>query len=406
MLYAKDSIPHSKGSVYCTTEGSMSEPVIQTEDRQSDNGLWRPSEPLGSQVQPSFTEAQQRRKIAELESKLVVLKSGHVVKESIEDLVNENDRRYDDDSDEDATIDQDHLQIGYCILTRTLPWFLKNSSDIDHDDYMRMLKALRQGADGARGNDTAKLKTLISDWVNRKLKPNPPIDSDDKNYHRFTSDACRRLLCPAELDWNSPAVKAGIRDRSEGYIVTDLSFPAFVYDKYTANADNLEEGLFKGKILLQGYKAIFTSPSSAKDVEGDGDGADVIANNRRAKKSSCGIKVKKHVAQIIKMNKVTPRSIAYVACQVRFALSSVTSWRSIDGDFDYIQFWWSIVDFFEKPPGREVQCRVNKLLEWWTRKVFGRSRREDLSNMVKANMSVNALARQRAQLDDAAFDSN
>jgi len=38
------------------------------------------------------------------------------------------------------------------------------------------------------------------------------------------------------------------------------------------------------------------------------------------------------------------------------------------------------------------------------RKVFGRSRREDLSNAVKINMSVNVLARQRAQLDDAAMD--
>ncbi|KAG2120939.1 uncharacterized protein F5147DRAFT_562629 [Suillus discolor] len=92
--------------------------------------------------------------------------------------------------------------------------------------------------------------------------------------------------------------------------------------------------------------------------------------------------------------------------QVRFALSSVTSWWSVDGDFDYIQFWWSIVDFFEKPPGREAQCRVNKLLEWWTRKIFGRHHHDDLSNTAKANMSVNALARQRAQLNDATFDSN
>jgi len=60
---------------------------------------------------------------------------------------------------------------------------------------------------------------------------------------------------------------------------------------------------------------VFTSPSSAKNVEGDGDGADVIENNRRAKASST-IKVKKHVAQIIQMEKVTPRSIAYIACQV------------------------------------------------------------------------------------------
>ncbi|KIK32008.1 hypothetical protein CY34DRAFT_102386, partial [Suillus luteus UH-Slu-Lm8-n1] len=136
------------------------------------------------------------------------------------------------------------------------------------------------------------------------------------------------------------------------------------------NPDDLEEGLFKSKILVQGYKAIFTSPSSAKDVEGDGDGADVIQNNRRARKSFSGLKVKKHVAQIIKMRKVTPRSIAYVACQVRFALSSVTSWRSVDGDFDYVQFWQTIVDFFEKSHGRETQRRVNKLLELWTRYVI------------------------------------
>lgn len=58
------------------------------------------------------------------------------------------------------------------------------------------------------------------------------------------------------------------------------------------------------------------SPSSAKNIEGDGDGADVIQNNRLAKKSFTGVKVKKHVAQIINMRKVTAHSIAYIACQV------------------------------------------------------------------------------------------
>lgn len=33
--------------------------------------------------------------------------------------------------------------------------------------------------------------------------------------------------------------------------MTDLSLPSFLYDKYTANPDKLEEGLFKGKILVQ-----------------------------------------------------------------------------------------------------------------------------------------------------------
>ncbi|KAG2112899.1 hypothetical protein BD769DRAFT_1350073, partial [Suillus cothurnatus] len=56
--------------------------------------------------------------------------------------------------------------------------------------------------------------------------------------------------------------------------------------------------------------------------------------------------------------------------QVRFSLSSVTSWRSVDGDFDYVQFWRTIVDFFERPPGRDARRRVDRLLEWWSRCVM------------------------------------
>ncbi|KAG2052931.1 hypothetical protein BDR06DRAFT_1009071 [Suillus hirtellus] len=309
------------------TEGSTS----CIENRQHDDSL--PQSQTTSESSQTFVQARQRRRIAELEDKLMALKSGRAVKDrqvnyymsqgrafrrivalfdNIEDLVAENDRRYDAE-DEETSVDQDRLHVG---------------------------------------------------------------------------------------------VRAGIRDRAEGYIVTDLSFPAYLYEKYTANSDNLEEGLFKGKILIQSYKAVFTSPSSAKDVEGDGDGADVIKNNRRAKKTTSTIKVKKHVAQIIKMDKVSPRLIAYIACQVRFALSSITSWRSVNGDFDYVQFWQTIVDFFERPPGQDAQRRVTRLLEWWTRKVFGRSRHADLTDDARAKMSVNTLARQRAQIDDAAFDSD
>ncbi|KAG2745343.1 hypothetical protein P692DRAFT_201687017, partial [Suillus brevipes Sb2] len=353
-----------------------------------------------SEQDPSV-QARQRRRIAQLEEKLQVLESGRAVKarhmnyymargrairrvvslfDNIEDLVGENDRRCDvDDDDAETTLDQDRLQIGYITFTSSMCWFMKKALEMEYHDYLQMLKALRQGADGAQGDDTSKLKTLVAEWVNREFKPDPPVDPDDKHSRGFINDACGRLLCPAELDWSNPAVRAGIRDRSDGYIVTDLSFLTFLYEKYTANPEDLEEGLFKGKILVQGYKAVFTSPSSAKDIEGDGDGLDVIENNRRAKRSLRELKVKKHV---------------------RFALSSVTSWQAVDGDFDYVQFWRTVVDFFERPPGQDARRRVDRLLEWWTRKVFGRKCREELSSEAKASMSVNALAQQRAQRDD------
>ncbi|KAG2159346.1 uncharacterized protein EDB93DRAFT_1245152 [Suillus bovinus] len=260
-------------------------------------------------------QARQRQRITQLEEKLLALKSGRTAKErqtnyyvaqgraircivtlfdSLEDLVAETDQRYDIEEDAETTTDQDRLQIGYIMFMNTMRWFFKKATEQEYKEYVQILKMLWKGADAARGDDTSKLKVLVSEWVNCEFKPDPLVNPDDKHSRGFTNDAC---------------------DRADGHIVTDLSFPAFVYEKYTAKPDDLEEGLFKGKILLQAYKAVFTSPSSAKDVDGNGNGVDIIQNNRHARKSFNGLKVKKHVAQIIKMEKVTPRSIAYIICQ-------------------------------------------------------------------------------------------
>ncbi|KAG1721032.1 hypothetical protein EDB19DRAFT_1917576 [Suillus lakei] len=273
--------------------------VIDPENQQSNNGLQRPPEP--SQAQSSFLQARQRRKIAQLEEKLETLESRRAAKErqmnyylahgrgirhivtlfnSIEDLIAKNNRRYDDNlnDEEVATINQDRLHIGYNILMRTLPWLLKMSSDMEHDDYMCMLKMLRQGADGARGNDTSKLETLVADWVNREFKPNTLVDPDDKHSRGFVNNACGKLLCPAELDWSNPVHVVPLETPNNTNCSPAQRQGFEIALKYTANLDNLEEGLFKDRILVQGYKAIFTSPSSTKNIEGEGDGADVIEN--------------------------------------------------------------------------------------------------------------------------------
>jgi hypothetical protein len=46
-------------------------------------------------------------------------------------------------------------------------------------------------------------------------------------------------------------VKAGIRDRTLDYIVSENSWPLFLYQDYSVNPDDLEQGLFKSKILVQ-----------------------------------------------------------------------------------------------------------------------------------------------------------
>jgi hypothetical protein len=46
------------------------------------------------------------------------------------------------------------------------------------------------------------------------------------------------------------SVKAGIRDRTTAFIVSENSWPSFMYENYTADTKNLERGLMKSKLLL------------------------------------------------------------------------------------------------------------------------------------------------------------
>ncbi|KAG1805946.1 uncharacterized protein BJ212DRAFT_1283143, partial [Suillus subaureus] len=145
----------------------------------------------------------------------------------------------------------------------------------------------------------------------------------------FAHDACSKLLCPAEWRWEDPIVKASIHDHTTAFIVSENSWLSFMYENYEADAMNLDHGLFKSKLLVMGFKAIFTSPSSANEVDGDGDGD-----------GADHAKVKTCIASIIGMRKVTPHMIAYTAFEIlilliQFMLSNTTSWCTMDGDFDY-----------------------------------------------------------------------
>ncbi|KAG2084491.1 uncharacterized protein F5147DRAFT_782472 [Suillus discolor] len=325
----------------------------------------------------------------------------------IEDLIAENDRHCEENADSDATPEnsQNRLQCGYIEFIKVLPWLHEKLSCLDHEELEDMLRKLKQGADSAHGDDTGTLKELVVSWVNIECNATPLIRADNKHHRGFVHDTCGQLLCPAEWRWGDPIVRAGIHDHTISFIVSENSWPAFMYEDYQADAKNLERGLFKSKLLVMGFKAIFTSLSSANEVDGDGDGANIIENDRRARRQSDQAKVKTCVASIIGMRKVTPHAIAYATCQIRFALSNITSWRAVDSDFDYQIFWDNIVDFFEDAPGPAARARVRELLEWWTRKVFGRNHREDLTMDIVSRMSVSALAVQRQEMEDAMFDS-
>lgn len=51
--------------------------------------------------------------------------------------------------------------------------------------------------------------------------------------------------------------------------------------------------------------------------------------------------------------------------QLRFALSSASSWSVHDSDFSYADFYGAVVAYFEAPVGPIAVAHVALLLKWW-----------------------------------------
>jgi hypothetical protein len=74
-------------------------------------------------------------------------------------------------------------------------------------------------------------------------------------------------------------------------------------------------------MFIQVYKAIFTSPSSARDISEEEGGTENMPPAKSQRTSSGDKPTRRNVASKVNLNnKVTPRSIAYAAVQVGFML--------------------------------------------------------------------------------------
>jgi len=99
-------------------------------------------------------------------------------------------------------------------------------------------------------------------------------------------------------------------------------------------------------ILVSAYKHVFTSPSSVNNVS-------------KARRSGN--------AKIHGMKRVTPASIAYIATQVRFALTSSAVFSRTDTATDSECFYTSVLEYFDDA---DEQTEVDDLLAWWNQQIF------------------------------------
>ncbi|KAG2355789.1 hypothetical protein BDR07DRAFT_1302171, partial [Suillus spraguei] len=89
-------------------------------------------------------------------------------------------------------------------------------------------------------DNTSCLKDLVTSWINQEFHPSSLIKPDDKCSRGFGNDTCGKLLCPAEWDWDQNCIRTDIHNRMSECIVSEKSWPLFLYENYTVDRDNLE----------------------------------------------------------------------------------------------------------------------------------------------------------------------
>ncbi|RDB18284.1 hypothetical protein Hypma_000648 [Hypsizygus marmoreus] len=236
---------------------------------------------------------------------------------------------------------------------------------------------LQKGSNASRADDTKSMKGAIIDWITPPGDSlHPPINRKLKFERGFKHDATGSLLCPTGLDWTDVEIKSKLRSRE--MIVRGDQWPKFLYRDIHYDPENPWNGLLKSQLLVSAYKHVFTSPSS------------VDADENKATKSGN--------ARIHGMKSVTPASIAYIATQVRFALSCASQFSRTDTVTDSETFYLTLLDVLEDIDERD---NVGELIKWWNRRIFPHSSPESIVAPVVGS-ALDRIKQKRAEAQAAA----
>ncbi|KIK32359.1 hypothetical protein CY34DRAFT_101648, partial [Suillus luteus UH-Slu-Lm8-n1] len=131
--------------------------------------------------------------------------------------------------------------------------------------------------------------------------------------------------------------------RSGELLVCGDQWPVFLYAHHTYDAEDPWCGLLRSRLLVCAYKHVFMSPSSV---------------DREPKATRSGN------ACLHGMNSVTLASMAYIATQVRFALSSSLVFSRSDTATDSETFYHSLLDLLEDTDESKEVDELLVLIHW------------------------------------------
>ncbi|KAF5369649.1 hypothetical protein D9615_010248 [Tricholomella constricta] len=223
-------------------------------------------------------------------------------------------------------------------VLKRIPNFCEHMCSLAQDRRTRnqVCKLLNAARDASRSDDTGTLKKDVISYIllDTKAVITPPIPGVGSKAPRgWSHPQTAALLCPIECD--ATQVTYDLILSNELCIDAD-QFPRFLFpDGHSYEADDLSTGILTGHLCFRVAKHIFQGPSTALEHPG----------HHRGKSGN---------AALHGITTMTGCSIAYVACQARFAISSAESWNAADFNFDYEKFYWNICRLFDDGEGQDI----------------------------------------------------
>ncbi|KAK0442561.1 hypothetical protein EV421DRAFT_1736078 [Armillaria borealis] len=292
--------------------------------------------------------------------------------------------------------DQDRAYVGFNILTQVVDGLKAKLSDPNCDDFDEFMSKLQNHANQGRVTDTNRIKSELPSYF-LKDSEGAKLSGKDCAGRGIQNDFTGQLLSSILHDWEDEGVRLALRTGTDATVsLNNNNFYRCFYAGLKGNPDRIEKGFLRSGLLLKVWCAIFTSPSSAEDIDDTEnnalDSSEPPTKHKRASKKS----TRGNVATLCRLEgQVTPRTIAYAAVMLHFNLTDATAWQEEYCGVSYLALWNFIVDFFEAPSDAETKQQVNDLLAWWTKKAFPHSANGPEAKGAMAN-SRKLLAAQRA----------
>ncbi|KAB5587590.1 hypothetical protein CTheo_8971 [Ceratobasidium theobromae] len=219
----------------------------------------------------------------------------------------------------------------------------------------------------AKTEDNRTFKVSLPQWQ----AWNPPLSCESKLGRGLSHPECTRLLCPIDVDWDCKVARNKFQVELDPPM-TATRWPAFLYENYKADLNNLAKGFMRSDIMVRATRAVLFPPSVAN------------AKDRPDHKSN-----RKSKATIYEMDQITPGLLAYMAVGIRYALSSETTFNLCGGVFNYQRFYTDLVAYLTDPACKR---ETDKLIQWWNDCLF------PLKHVVEDDTLSDMLSRLRAQV--------